>query len=309
VFRFVLLRLLASLPVLFGVTLLTFAMLWLAPGDPLTALTGAELRGAPAEEVAELRRSYGLDRPLPQQYLAYLGGLVTGDLGRSLRSGRPVAAEFGERFPATVQLGLAALVIAIALGLGTGLLAAAFPRSWVDRLGSGLVLLGISVPVFWSGLLLMLLFSLRLGWLPASGSGSWRHLLLPALALGFATSAQLSRIARSSLREALVQPHVHTARAKGLTRTAVLFRHGLRNALLPIVTILGLQLGQLLGGAVLTEAVFAWPGVGRMLVDAIVARDLPLIQGSTLVLALLFVLINLLVDAGYAALDPRIRYS
>lgn len=302
-------RLLGTLPVLFGVTLLVFAMTWLSPGDPLFALLGDAAQGVSQQALEELRRQLGLDRPLPLQYLDYLGGLLRGDLGTSIRSGRPVLVEITDRFPATAELALAGLAVALLLGVGLGVLAAVFRRSWLDALAVVVALLGVSVPVFWSGFLLMSLFALDLGWLPASGRGSWRHLVLPALTLGLSASAFIARISRAAVIEALGQDHVRTAHAKGLAPQRVILRHALRNALLPIVTVVGLQLGGLLGGAVLTESVFAWPGLGRMLVEAIGTRDLPLMQGTVLFISLLFILVNLLVDLSYAAINPRIRYG
>lgn len=307
--KYALSRLLGTLPVLFGVTLLVFAMTWLTPGDPLFALLGDAAQGVSQQALQELRQQLGLDRPLPLQYLDYLAGLARGDLGTSIRSGRPVLVEITDRFPATAELALAGLAVALLLGLGLGVLAAVYRRSWLDVLAVVVALLGVSVPVFWSGFLLMTYFALELGWLPASGRGSWRHLVLPALTLGLSSAAFIARISRASVIEALGQDHVRTARAKGVAPRRVVLRHALRNAMLPIVTVVGLQLGGLLGGAVLTESVFAWPGVGRMLVEAIGTRDMPLMQGTVLFVSLLFILVNLLVDLSYAAINPRIRYG
>lgn len=307
--KYALSRLLGTLPVLFGVTLLVFAMTWLTPGDPLFALLGDAAQGVSQQALQELRQQLGLDRPLPLQYLDYLAGLARGDLGTSIRSGRPVLVEITDRFPATAELALAGLAVALLLGLGLGVLAAVYRRSWLDVLAVVVALLGVSVPVFWSGFLLMTFFALDLGWLPASGRGSWRHLVLPALTLGLSSAAFIARISRASVIEALGQDHVRTARAKGVAPRRVVLRHALRNAMLPIVTVVGLQLGGLLGGAVLTESVFAWPGVGRMLVEAIGTRDMPLMQGTVLFVSLLFILVNLLVDLSYAAINPRIRYG
>lgn len=306
---FILERLIGLIPVLLGVSLLVFGLTWLAPGDPVVALVGESAQGISREALEDLRRSYGLDRPLLVQYGDYLWAILRGDLGRSLRSGLAVRQEIAMRFPATLRLTLAGMAVAITLGLSLGICAAIYQRTLLDYLAVVLALLGVSVPVFWSGLVMMLIFSLQLGWLPASGSGSWRHMVMPALAIGFASSAFIARITRSSMIEVLRYDYVRTARAKGLTPGHVNLRHAFRNALLPVVTVVGLQFGSLLGGAVLTETVFAYPGIGRMLVDAIRARDLPLIQGTVLFVSLVFVLLNLLVDISYAALNPKIRYE
>jgi ABC-type dipeptide/oligopeptide/nickel transport system permease component len=302
-------RLVGTVPVLFGVTLLVFAMTWLTPGDPVIALLGESAQGITAEARESLRRELGLDRPMVVQYLGYVSGLVQGDLGTSIRSRRPVLTEVLDRLPATAELALAGLTVAVVVGVGLGVAAAVRKRTWVDALAIAVALLGVSVPVFWSGFLLMLLFALELGWLPASGRGTWQHLVLPALTVGVSSAAFIARITRGAVLETLGQDYVRTARAKGLAAPRVVVRHALRNALLPIVTVVGLQLGGLLGGAVLTETVFAWPGVGRMLVDAIVARDLPLVQGSVLVVSVIFIVVNLLVDLSYAAINPKVRYG
>lgn len=307
--RYALGRLLGTVPVLFGVTLLVFLMAWVTPGDPVVAMLGEASQGISRQALEDLRRELGLDRPLPVQYVDYVAGLLRGDLGDSIRSRRPVLAEIRDRLPATIELALAALAIAVALGVALGVLAAVRKRTWVDGAAIAVALVGVSVPVFWSGFLLMIVFALELGWLPASGRGTWRHLVLPAVTVGVSSAAFIARITRGAVLEALAQDYVRTARAKGLAQRRVVLRHALRNAMLPIVTVVGLQLGGLLGGAVLTETVFAWPGVGRLLVDAIVARDLPLVQGSVLVVSLLFILVNLAVDLSYAAINPRVRYG
>jgi peptide/nickel transport system permease protein len=307
--RYAAARLIATGPILLGVTLLVFAMSVLTPGDPVIALLGEASQGMSAEAIDDLRRELGLDRPLVIQYLAYVGNLLRGDLGESLRSRRSVAAEIADRAAATTELALAALAIAVVTGVTLGILAATFRRSAIDALAMTIALLGVSLPVFWSGFLLMMLFALELGILPASGRGTAQHLILPAVTVGLSSSAFIARISRAALLEALAQDYVRTARAKGATLRRVTLRHALRNAALPIVTVVGLQLGGLLGGAVITETVFAWPGVGRLLVDAIVARDLPVVQGVVLVLSLVFILVNLLVDLSYAAIDPRIRHD
>jgi len=309
VLRYVVGRLVGTVPVLFGVTLLVFAMTVLTPGDRVVALLGDAAQGLGQTARDELRRELGLDQPLPLQYVQYVGGLVRGDLGRSARSRRPVVAEIRDRLPATVELALAGLAIAVALGVSLGVVAAVRRGSVFDSLAVAVALVGVSVPVFWMGFLLMIVFALELGWLPASGRGTWRHLVLPAVTVGVASAAFIARITRGAVIETLGQDYVRTARSKGLTERRVVLRHALRPAMLPIVTVVGLQLGGLLGGAVLTETVFAWPGVGRLLVDAIVARDLPLVQGCVLVIALLFIGVNLVVDLSYAAINPKVRYG
>lgn len=307
--RYAALRLLAIVPVLLGVTLLVFAMVWVAPGDPVLALLGESAQGISGAALDDLRRAYGLDRPAAVQYFSYLGDVLRGDFGVSVRSRLPVLQEVLGRFPATLLLTTVGMALAILVGVTLGVLAAVFRRTWVDYFAVLIALAGVSVPVFWSGLILMSIFALNLNWLPASGYGSWQHLILPAVTIGFASSAFIARITRSSLLEVLNQDYVRTARAKGLPPTRVNLKHAFRNALLPVVTVIGLQFGGLLGGAVLTETVFAWPGVGRMLVDAIRTRDLPLIQGTILFVSLIFILINLVVDLSYALLNPRIRYD
>ena len=279
-----------------------------APGDPLVALLGPGVLGVSEPQRERMRSEAGLDRPWPQRAAAYLGAALRGDLGTSQRSGRPVADELRDRLPATAALAAAAVTLALALGLAAGVAAAAFARSWLDPLLTGALLVGAAVPVYWTGLLLLYAFSLALGWLPASGGGSWRHLLLPAVSLGLASAAPLARVTRAALLDALAAPHVVAARARGLSRLRVLLRHGLRNALAPVVTVAGIDLGRMLGGVVFIEAVFGWPGLGRLAVDAIVARDLALVQGIVLVTAVAVLALGLLVDLAYLRLDPRVRY-
>ncbi len=283
-------------------------LLSLTPGDPMVALLGPAVRNLPAEQLARLRREAGLDRSWPQHYAHFLAGAWRGDLGVSRRSGRPVAVELRERLPATAALTLTALPLALALGLTVGVAAAAHARTWLDTLLSAAIVAVAAVPVYWTGLLLLLAFSLALGWLPSSGSGGWRHLVLPAVTLGIASAAPLARITRSSVIDALAEPHVVAARARGLSRRRVLVRHGLRNALVPVLTVAGIDLGRMLSGVVFVEAVFAWPGLGRLMVDAITARDLPLVQGIVLAGALAMLAVSLLVDLAYLRLDPRVRY-
>ncbi len=307
--RYVTGRLIGLLPVLLGVTILVFLMLRIAPGDPLIALLGEEAQGMSRAALEELRGQYGFDRDPVSQYFSFLGGVLQGDLGNSVRTGQPVLREIAVRLPATLQLAGAGLAIALVIGLTLGVLAAVYRRTIIDYLAIVVALAGVSIPVFWSGLILMLYFSLELGWLPASGYGTWRHLVLPALAIGFSSSAIIARVTRSSMIEVLRADYVRTARAKGVSDRNINIRHALRNAMLPVITVIGLQFGGLLGGAVLTETVFAWPGLGRLVVDSIRAQDGPLVQGTVLFIAVVFILMNLLVDLSYALLNPRIRYG
>ncbi|HXF81416.1 MAG TPA: ABC transporter permease [bacterium] len=304
--RFVLQRLLALIPVLLGVPLFIMLTIDLIPGDPAALMLG---EGATAEMVARLRASLDLDQPLAVRYARYVARLARGDLGRSFREGRRVNDELAEVWTATAQLGAAALLLAVAVGLPLGVLSARWANSWFDNLVRVATLFGLSMPIFWIGLLLIVAFSLQLGWLPAGGRGTPAHLVLPAVTLALPTIAMLARMTRSAMLEVLREDYVRTARAKGVPGPRVLGRHALRNALIPVVTVLGLQTGQLLGGAILTETVFAWPGIGRMIVRAIFARDYILLQGGVIVLAVTFLLVNLLVDLSYAYFDPRITYG
>ena len=308
-FRYVTGRLIGLLPVLLGVTILVFVMMRVAPGDPLVAMLGEESQGMSRAALDELREQYGLSADPVSQYFTYLGGVVRGDLGNSVRTKQPVVREIGARLPATLLLAGSGMLISLTLGLTLGVLAAVYRRTIVDYLAIVLALAGVSLPVFWSGLILMLFFALQLGWFPASGFGTWRHLVLPAVAIGFASSAIIARVTRSSMIEVLRSDYIRTARAKGLDERRINLRHALRNAMLPIITVIGLQFGGLLGGSVLTETVFAWPGIGRLVVDSIRAQDGPLVQGTVLFIAVVFIVINLLVDLSYALLNPRIRYG
>ncbi|MBO8141069.1 MAG: ABC transporter permease [Firmicutes bacterium] len=307
--RYLLHRLLGTLAVLWGMTVLVFLMIHATPGDPARALLGDMGRGATEEDVALIRAQLGLDRPLLAQYQDFLAKLLRGDLGKSWRSNRPVAEEIRERFPYTVQLAGTSLVIAVLFGIPAGVVAAARPYSRIDYALTVASLVGVSVPVFWLGLLLMMLFSLVLGWFPASGSGSWKHLVMPAVTIGAASTAFIARMTRAAVREALAEDYVRTARAKGLAEVWVVGKHALRNAAMPILTTVGLELGSLMGGAVLTETVFAWPGLGRLTVQAILARDIQLLQGCVLFTAAVFSGVNLLVDIGYTWLNPKVRFG
>ena len=302
-FFYLLRRLLQSVPVVLGVIFAVMLTIEMIPGDPVTLMLGEH---ATQESVAAVREALGLDKPLLVRYVQYIGNLVHGDLGRSLRERRLVSQELADVWPATLELTAAALAIAVVFGVLAGVVSAVWPNSFFDgvmRLGS---LFGLSMPVFWTGLTLIIFFSLWLPWLPVGGSGSLRHLILPAVTLALPSLAMVARMTRSSVLEVLREDYIRTARAKGVREQTVVLKHGLRNACIPIVTLLGLQVGQLLGGAVLTETVFAWPGMGRLIVRAIFARDYILLQGAILVFALAFVLINLIVDISYAMFDPRV---
>jgi ABC-type dipeptide/oligopeptide/nickel transport system permease component len=304
-------RILLALPVLVGVSLLVFGVMRLAPGDPAAIMLGAQ---ATREDVERLRRDLGLDRPVAVQYVQWMGRVLQGDLGRSIPLGREVLL----RFKATVVLTGGALVIAISLGLAAGILSATRQYSWLDKLSMAVAVTGVSLPVFWTGIMLILVFALSLRWFPSAGMVSpyggglsdllW-HLVLPAITLGTASAAAVARLTRSSVLEIIRQDYVRAARAKGLAERAVIARHVLKNAFNPILTVVGVQVGYLLGGAILTETVFSWPGLGSMMVRAIQARDYPLVQGGVLLIATTFVVVNLVVDLLYAVFDPRIRYE
>jgi peptide/nickel transport system permease protein len=304
--RYILQRLLALIPVLFGVSLIVFSILKFVPGDPALQVGGLD---ASPEDLAAIRHQMGLDQPVHVQYLYFIGNALQGDFGQSIRSHRPVLEELRSRIPNTVTLTAVAMVFAILIGTGLGILAAVRQYSLWDNLAMVAAMLGISVPIFWLGLMLMLLFAVQLRWLPTAGTGTALHLVLPALTLGAASAAIIARQVRSAMLEVLRQDYIRTARAKGLHARKVVLRHALTNALIPAVTIIGLQFGYLLAGAVITETVFAWPGVGRLLVDAIKYRDFPVVQATILWLALIFSAVNLAVDLLYGYLDPRIKYQ
>jgi len=305
--RYIIQRLLQLIPILIGISVLTFLMLHLIPGDPVLIFAGD--KPMTEERAAEIRHQLGLDRPLWVQYGDYAAHAVRGDLGRGLRSQRPVLDSILEVAPGTTQLTLAALALATILGMTLGILAALARGTWLDTAAMTFAILGVSMPVFYSSLLMILLFSFTLGWLPATGQGGVARLVMPATALGMISAAVLARLVRSGMLAVLRQEYVVTARAKGLAPRVVVLRHALKNALIPTITMLGLQLGALLGGAVVTETIFSRPGVGRLAVDAILSRDFPLVQGTVLFTAVAYVLVNLLVDISYAAVDPRVRYQ
>jgi peptide/nickel transport system permease protein/oligopeptide transport system permease protein len=299
-------RLLLAIPVIFGVAFLVFAMVRIIPGDPARVIAG---EAATLDVVEAIRRDMGLDRPIIQQFGSFMAGLARGDLGRSVRTRAPVGGEVRARVPNTVQLTVAGLFVAVSVGVTAGVISAVRPYSVLDTAVMLVALAGLSMPVFWSGLMLILIFAVWLGWLPAVGTGSLAHVILPAIAVGGSTAAIIARMTRSSMLEVLRSDFIRTARAKGASEAAVIGRHAFRNALIPVITVVGLQMGTLLSGAVLTESVFAWPGVGRLLVDGILSRDYPIVQAAVLAVALAFVLVNLLVDVLYAIADPRIHYG
>ena len=306
-FQFILRRTVASVPTLILISLLAFFMLYLVPGDPAEIFLG-ENRSTP-ELLAQVRAEMGLDRPLYVQYLSYMGNILTGRFGRSLNNGQPILKEIANRVPPTLELTFAALFIGVTLGVGLGVLSAVRHNTWIDSLAMLVALLGVSMPVFWSSLLLIFFFSIKLQWFPAIGQGGVERLVLPAFALGLLSSATLARLVRSSMLDVLSQDYVRTAVAKGLKSRGVVWRHALKNALVPAITVLGIQFGQLLSGAVITETIFSRLGVGRYYVDSLLNKDFPVVQTLTLFIAVAYVLINLLVDISYSLIDPRIRYS
>ncbi len=299
-------RLLTVIPTMLGVLLVVFAMVRLAPGDPAELLAG---EFATPETIKIIRERFGLDQPVLTQLGLYLSNLAQGDLGESTSKRSPVTKEILTYFPNTLVLTIAAMLVALLIGIPAGIISALRPGTIVDLLAMLGALIGVSMPVFWFGLMAILLFSVQLGWFPVAGTGTIGHLVLPAITLGLGTASILARITRSSMLEVLSQDFIRSARAKGLAGRTVIFKHGLRNALIPVVTVVGLQFGGLLEGAVITETVFAYPGIGQLLVGGILARDYPIVQGSVLVIALAFILINLIIDLLYGTIDPRIRYD
>ena len=304
--RYLIRRILLTIPVILGVATLVFSLIHLVPGDPAQAMLGD---GASAADVADLRTRLGLDRPLAEQYGRFMSGLVRGDLGTSFRTSQPVVSSIVERVPATVELAFAAMFVAMMVALPLGIIAAVKRGTIADHAAMTVALAGISIPNFWLGPMLAILFSVYLGWLPVSGRGGWESLILPAISLGAALAAILARMTRASLLEELRELYVRAARARGVSRSRSILRHALRNSLIPLVTILGLQFGAVLTGAVITETIFAWPGVGRLLIQSIGFRDYPLVQGCILLIAITYVTVNLITDLIYGVLDPRIRYE
>src|SRR4051794_11676951 len=304
--RYLIRRLLLTIPVMLGVATLVFALIHLVPGDPAQAMLG---EAAPQADVIKLRHSLGLDQPLLMQYRTFLVGLAHGDLGMSFRYNAPVTAQIREKFPNTAALALAAMAFAILFAIPLGVLAAVFRGTFIDHAAMTVALAGISMPNFWLGPLLAILFAVRLGWLPVSGIGGFSHLILPAVTLGAALSAILARMTRASVLEELRELYVLAARARGLSGARAVVRHAFRNSLIPIVTIVGLQFGAVLTGTIITETIFAWPGLGRLLIQAISFRDYPLVQGCILFISVTYVFVNLLTDLAYGWLDPRIRFD
>ena len=304
--RYVLRRIGLLVPVVLGVVTVVFLIVHLIPGDPVEIMLGEQARAVDREA---LRHEMGLDKPIHLQYVAFLKGLVRGDLGHSLHTKQPVLTSIARRLPATIELAAAAMAVALLLAIPLGLLAAYKKDSVVDQGSMLFALLGISMPNFWLGPLLIIVFSLKLGWFPVSGRGSLAHVVLPAITLGTAMAAILTRMTRASMLDVIKSDYITTARAKGVRESLVVLKHAFRNALIPVVTIVGLQIGGLLAGSIITETIFAWPGIGRLTIQAINARDYPLVQGCVLIIALGYVLVNFATDLLYGLIDPRIRYE
>ncbi|HEV8469695.1 MAG TPA: nickel ABC transporter permease [Candidatus Limnocylindria bacterium] len=300
-------RLLLAIPTVFAVSAAVFLMLHLIPGDPASIYLGDNL--ATPERLEAIRHEMGLDRPIYIQYLDFVGRALQGDLGRSLQNGRPVALELSERLPRTAELAAAAFIVSVVFGVSLGILSALRHNTWVDTFGMLVALAGVSMPIFWLGLLAILVFSIQLSWFPVTGQHGIASLVLPAMVLGIVSSATLARLVRSSMLEVLRHEYVTTARAKGLRERVVVRRHAFKNALIPVVTVLGLEVGSLLSGAVITETVFARPGIGKLIVDSIQSKDFTVVQGGVLFVAVVYVVVNLAVDVSYGFLDPRIRVS
>lgn len=303
---YILRRLLLTVPVILGVSTLVFLFIHLIPGDPIQVMLGESAKPA---DVETLRRGLGLDRPLSEQYLSFLKGLATGNLGTSIHTGQPIVSTIVKRLPATLELTLSSMGVALLIAIPLGVISASKQYSVLDNGSMFFALLGISMPNFWLGPLLIILFSVNLGWLPVSGRGGLLHLILPAITLGTALAAKLTRMTRSSVLEILHEDYITTARSKGLCEGFVIFKHALRNALIPVITVIGIQFGALLSGALITETIFAWPGIGRLTITAIQKRDYPLVQGCVLLIAFGYVFANLITDLAYAWADPRIRFE
>jgi len=299
-------RLLGLIPTLLIVAVLVFLFVHMLPGDPARLAAG---QGADEQTVAMVRAELGLDKPLLQQFVGFFSHMLQGDFGTSIRTRRPVSTEIGERFFPTVMLTITSMVWAVIFGMGIGIVSAVYRNQWPDRIGMTLAVSGISFPAFALGMLLMQIFSVQLGWLPTVGAATWKHYILPSITLGAAVAAVMARFTRASFVEVIQEDFVRTARAKGVRESSVVFKHTLRNALIPVVTMMGLQFGFLLGGSILVEAVFNWPGLGRLLVDAVQMRDYPVIQTLVLLFSLEFILINLVVDVLYGLINPTIRYQ
>jgi peptide/nickel transport system permease protein len=307
VLQYILRRFLQMIPITFGILTLVFSLIHLIPGDPAVQIAGENAR---PEDVQQVRKALGLDQPLWSQYVTYVTHVIRGDLGRSFQTNEAVTRQIAQRYPATMQLAFGSMLVALVVAFPLGIISAIYRNSWIDNLARFFALIGVSMPSFWFGPLLIIAFAINHHWFPVSGRDQGlRSLVLPSLTMGLAMAAILTRMIRVSLAEELTQLYVTTAIAKGVTRAKAIFRHALKNALIPVVTVLGLQLGTLVGGAVITEYIFALPGVGRLVVDAVFARDYPLVQGVVLLITVGFIASNLLVDIVYGWLDPRIRYA
>lgn len=298
-------RIILIIPVILGVTFIVFLAARFVPGDTAEVFVGEE---ATQEAIDSIRRHLGLDQPVLVQFGIYLGNIIRGDLGRSSFSRRPVIREIKSRVPATLQIAVSAVIISIVLGIPAGIISALYKNSFIDNIVTTLALIGVSIPAFWFGLMMILLLSVNLGLLPAHGSGTFRHLIMPSFTLGTSMMAIIARMTRSSMLEVIESEYVRTAKAKGLPYSMVILKHALKNTLIPVVTIIGMHFGALLSGAVVTETVFGWPGIGRLMIESILQRDYPMIQGVALVIALGFVFSNLAVDIIYSFLDPRIEH-
>ena len=305
-FQYTLRRVLIAIPSILGVMIIVFAMVRLAPGDPAQLLAG---EFADAETIELIRERFGLNDGIEVQFWRFVSGVATLNLGESTRTKRLVTQDLATYFPNTIELALGAIFVALLFGIPAGIFAALRPNSPLDLAVMVFALIGVSMPVFWFGLLAILIFSVQLGWFPVAGRGTFRHLILPAISLGLGSMAIIARMTRSSMLEVLNQDFIRTARAKGLVHSAVVLKHALRNAMVPVVTVIGLQFGALLAGTVITETVFSWPGIGSLLVQSILARDYPVVQGAVLLIAVSFILVNLIVDLIYGYIDPRIRYD
>ncbi|WP_041081767.1 ABC transporter permease [Thermotoga profunda] len=301
--KFISRRLLLLIPVIIGVSIISFSIMHMIPGDPARIIAG---EGATKQDIEAIRSKYGLDKPLIEQYFRFMKGILTNDL-RSIKTERPILKEISPRFLNTVQLAMVSILISSIIGISLGIISAVKRNTWVDNFAMFFSLIGVSMPIFWLGILLIIIFAVILSWLPSGGKGGIEHIILPAITLGLATSAIIARMTRASMLEVLSQDYVRTAKAFGLPKRKVVYKYVLRNALIPIVTVIGLQFGYLLGGAVLTESVFGWPGLGRYVVDSIFNRDYIAVQVGIMVIAMSFVLVNLVVDIFYALIDPRLR--
>ncbi|NQF16300.1 ABC transporter permease [Brevibacillus sp. HB1.3] len=304
--QYIVKRLLSGIIVLFGLSVFTFLLIHLIPGDPVRIMLGQR---ATVEQIESLRGELGLNKPLVVQYLDYASGVLKGDLGTSLKTGRPVSTEIADRFPATAKMAVASLIVAVVIGIGLGILAAKYKDTPIDGAIMTFSTFGMSIPGFWLGLLVILVFSVHLGWFPIAGGTGLKDMVLPAFTLGTLTATALSRLTRAGMVEVLSNDYIRTARAKGMNERVVLLRHAFRNVMIPIVAVIGLELAGLLGGAVIIEQVFGWPGVGTLAIQAISSRDFPMIQGTTLFIGAVYVLVVILIDVLYAVLDPRIDYA